>query len=269
MNQTETPDQFEADLEALTIHEAGHWHASVAFGIPAAMRIDMDAEGHLVGGWCFRDFHGSKFEGACIGWAGVMAEHMLNRVWRHRTPLLFSPLTEANLSKFHWEASFFLNELSVEDRQHIVAHTDTLESCQAAFRILSKRIGEIEADAKLLADRTRKEVAAKLAAADERKWGRIPRPPHIPATHADFLNQVCGNDAERFEQFIVSRAALHLTNNRTMKIEDAKLSLGAAFDDAVAISMNLQRKQYGGDFPDQDSWLSAARDFLNWTSEKK
>ena len=46
--------------------------------------------------------------------------------------------------------------------------------------------------------------------------------------------------------------------------ENSKLVLGASFDDAFSISMNLQRSIYGGDFPTADSWLAAARDWNNY-----
>lgn len=130
------------------------------------MKIDVDDEARMRGGWCFRDFRGNRFEAACIGWAGIEAEHLLNHVDRLRTPLLF-PLTETTIAKWHWEALYFLNELSDSDRQHIVGHPDTLETCQHAFRILSRKVREIGMDAKLLADRTRIERGQKLAALRE------------------------------------------------------------------------------------------------------
>jgi hypothetical protein len=160
-------DQFEADLDSLAVHEISHFHVAIFFGIPARVKMVIEDDGWLRSGFCEREFEGQKFEAACVGWAGVLGEHLLNRVHRCRTPLLFSSVTEANLSKFHWEVSFHFNELSDADRQHIVRHADTLESCQHTFRILSKKLREIEADAKLLADRTRIERAAKLAARQE------------------------------------------------------------------------------------------------------
>jgi hypothetical protein len=167
-DEIETTGLFEADLESLAIHEMSHFHVAISFGIPARVKMQVTDDGWLRSGFCEREFEGRKFEAACIGWAGVMGEHLLNRVHSQRTPLLF-PLTEATIVKWYWEAMFFLNELSDGDRQHIVGHADTLETCQHAFRILTKRIHEIEADAKLLTAHTRKEVAAKLAAVHEAK----------------------------------------------------------------------------------------------------
>ncbi len=49
-----------------------------------------------------------------------------------------------------------------------------------------------------------------------------------------------------------------------------KLSLASSFDDAFAISMNLQRSIYAADFKNETTWIAAVRDFQQWaTSEKK
>jgi hypothetical protein len=174
-DETKTLDpQFESDLAAIAVHEAGHFEASIALGIPATMRIDLDDAGNLRGGWCFQDFEGPPFENSCIAWAGIIAENLCGRIYRHSAQLLF-PLNEEHLIRWHSEASFFLNHakgFSAEDRARIVgivsvAGGTTLETFQHTFRILKKRVREIEQDAKLLAARTRIEVAAKLAVARE------------------------------------------------------------------------------------------------------
>jgi hypothetical protein len=206
-DEIETTGLFEADLESLAIHEMSHFHVTISFGIPARVKMQVTDDGKLRSGFCEREFEGQKFEAACIGWAGVMGEHLLNRVHSQRTPLLF-PLTEATIVKWYWEAMFFLNELSDGDRQHIVGHADTLETCQHTFRILSKKISEIKADAKLLAAHTRKEVAAKLAAIREfdeatktaAEWAKNP-PKMSTAARAkilsDFLEGRPDNDPEK------------------------------------------------------------------------
>jgi hypothetical protein len=198
-DEIETTGLFEADLESLAIHEMSHFHVTISFGIPARVKMQVTDDGKLRSGFCEREFEGQKFEAACIGWAGVMGEHLLNRVHSQRTPLLF-PLTEATIVKWYWEAMFFLNELSDGDRQHIVGHADTLETCQHTFRILSKKISEIKADAKLLAAHTRKEVAAKLAAIREfeeanktaAEWAKNP-PKMSTANRASILENFLSN----------------------------------------------------------------------------
>jgi hypothetical protein len=267
-----TPEQlFEDDLVSTAIHEAGHFHMALFWDIPATLQINLDDAGNIIDGECRWGFVRPSFESATIGWGGIEAEYLLNRVWRHGPPLLFCPLTEKNIVKWHAEGTFFLNRLSDTDRQLIIGHQASLESCQFTFRILSKRIKEVEADAKLLADRTRKEIAAKRAAvheADAQKWQGIPRPSAFPASHDDFIRLVCSSDPPRFERFIVSRAALHLTNGRTSEISDAKLSLGKSFDDAYAISLQFQRDIYAGDYKDESAWLKAAREFQLWAGSE-
>jgi hypothetical protein len=209
-DETKTPDQqFEADLESLTIHEMSHWHCAVALGIPATVKILVADDGTARSGFCVREFEGNKFEAALIGWSGIQGEHLLNRVHSQRTPLLF-PLTETTIVKWYWEAMFFLHELSDGDRQHIVGHADTLETCQHTFRILSKKISEIETDAKLLAAHTRKEVAAKLAAIREfdeatktaAEWAKNP-PKMSTAARASileiFLSNLPADDPQRIK----------------------------------------------------------------------
>ena len=217
-DETKTLDpQFESDLAAIAVHEAGHFEASIALGIPATMRVDLDDAGNLRGGWCFQDFEGPPFENSCIAWAGIIAEYLCGRIYRHSAQLLF-PLNEEHLIRWHSEASFFLNHakgFSAEDRARIVgivsvAGGTTLETFQHTFRILKKRVREIEADAKLLADRTRKEITLKLAAIREfeeatktaSKWAINPpkmstaaRAEHL----ANFLDGLPADDPQRLK----------------------------------------------------------------------
>jgi len=78
-------------LAAIAVHEAGHFEASIALGIPATMRIDIDDAGNLRGGWCFQDFEGPPFENSCIAWAGIIAENLSGLSPRH-TVLTFCPV---------------------------------------------------------------------------------------------------------------------------------------------------------------------------------
>jgi hypothetical protein len=207
MNETET--LFEADLESLAVHEISHMLVAFSQGIPATVKMQIADDGSLSGGFCERDFAGSKFESAVVGWAGVIGEHLLNRVSRHSTPLLY-PLTEATIVKWHWEALFFLNELSDGDRRHVSGHLDTLESCQHCFRILSKRTAEIRQDARLLADKTRIEREAKLAARREFEAAKktasawAVNPPRMSTSEraehlSSFLDGLPANDLQRIK----------------------------------------------------------------------
>jgi len=162
----QTPEQFEASLTAIAVHEAGHFECSIALAIPATMRLTVDAEGNLSGGFCERDFSGSDFDRSCVSWAGIIAENLCARHCRCSAKSLF-PLNEEYLFRWHEEISFFLSRgegFSTSDRNGIICVKNTFESCCHAYRILSKRIREIEQDAALLVDRTRREIAEKLAA---------------------------------------------------------------------------------------------------------
>ena len=172
-----TPDQqFEADLQAVCIHEAGHFEVCLAFGVPATMKVVIDDNGSIREGLCWQGFELPKYETSVFTWAGVVAEHLCKCIYRHSPQLLF-PLDDEHLVRWHHEASFFLDRrlklkpeqgaFSEEDRAGIVGVLPggtTLETCQAAYRILSKRISDLKDDARLLADKTRPERAAKLAA---------------------------------------------------------------------------------------------------------
>ena len=122
----------------------------------------------------------------------------------------------------------------------------------------------------------------------------MPRPPHYPATHADFIHLVCSDDVASFERFIVNRAQAHLAGGATENFEDTKKSMlnhflrgltdelrarhtgksdaaiaGVLFDENLASILKLQRRVYGGYFPDAVSWFAAARDFVNWSASVK
>jgi hypothetical protein len=173
--------QFEADLQAVAIHESGHFEACLALGVPATMKIEIDDAGNIREGLCWQGFELPKYETSVFSWAGVVAEHLSGCIYRFSPQILF-PLDAERLFRWHGEASFFLDPrlrlkpergaFSEEDRAGIVGVLPggtTLESCQAAYRILSKRISELKDDARLLADKTRIERNQKMAAAREAK----------------------------------------------------------------------------------------------------
>ncbi len=158
----------EADLYAVAVHEMGHWHLAFALGIPATVVIKVTDDGKISGGLCISEFKAHDFESACFGWAGIMAEHMFGAVYRNRPQQLLFPLNEDYLPKWHHEAAYFLNVpgmFSDSDRHHIIKHRDTLETCKHTFRILARKADEIKADARLLANRYRPDIASKKFAA--------------------------------------------------------------------------------------------------------
>jgi len=95
--------------------------------------------------FCERDFAGSKFESAVVGWA-AHRRHLLNSVSGQHSA--FVSAHEATIVKWHWEALFFLNELVTATGRMFLAfgHVGILSDC---FRILLKRTAEIRQDARL------------------------------------------------------------------------------------------------------------------------
>ena len=87
---------------------------------------------------------------------------------------------------------------------------------------------------------------------------------HNGVTHADFLRLVCGNDAERFERFIVGKIALNLTANRTSRIEDAKLAMGTSFAAEFERASKWMRERYASGFKNESEMVAAAMAFQNW-----
>jgi hypothetical protein len=258
-------DYLEQDLRSISVHEAGHWVVSaLGFGIPATMTIDIGEDDTLTGGWCPREFSGSKFETGCVGWAGVVAEHLLGTVWRYRTPLLF-PLTEETLSQWHWEALFYLRELSASDYQHIVGYPHTDESLRHAVRILLRHRAKLEVAAALLAERTRRQI-------DER-WAGIPRPPATvqPWTLAEFTRamEANGDGAGMFKAFVRSELA-RSENWRTVQAQIAERGLpeGAqppSLESWTAARLAAHETQ---GIADRQSWRVLARSFCTWQVQR-
>src|ERR1039458_8948214 len=113
--EEQSADQhFEADLKAVCIHEAGHFEMSIAAGVSAVIRVDVNADGNLTGGWCFHNFEAPKFETSCIGWGGEIACALCGCVYRHSPQHLF-PLTEEYLDRFFEECTFYLGHGGFRD----------------------------------------------------------------------------------------------------------------------------------------------------------
>lgn len=163
---SETPDQFEADLQAVCAHECGHFECNRAFGIPSVMQVVIDDDGSVREGWCLPDFSAPvKFEDSVVSWGGTVAEYLTGYIWRHGPPEPIFPLNEKFIERWHDWMMCNIKKFSASDRHGILAsHENTLESCQHCFRVLTRRLRELKEDAGLLADKTRIERDQKLAA---------------------------------------------------------------------------------------------------------
>lgn len=269
---TATPD-FDLNI---AIHECGHFVAASHYQIPARPELtpngvsslvpETSSEGHA--GVCHTAAPFTKFQFAVICWSGTLAECLCGVAPSWAPPF---PPSARNLKDWHLMVLNQADKLSRADQLGIFGVCDTGDSkkftpgsvwrsCKSAFHIIRRNRGRITRLAKSL-------VEAKAKAdreAEEAKWSGIPKPSAFPTSPATFIELICARDSERFDQFLISRSALHLTNNRTTKIEEAKLSLGELFDDAYAISLNFVHERYGGDFTTADSWLAVARDFQQW-----
>jgi hypothetical protein len=166
-----TPDQqFEKDLAAIAVHEAGHFECNREFGLHSTMKVIIDGEGNVHSGWCASTQESKPFEDGVICWGGVIAEYLAGHVYRHGPPVNLFPLNEKFLTRWHDEMLCHIEKMSEGDRCGILhSPISTLESCQYCFRVLSRRLPELREDAAMLAARTRTERAAKLAAAREAK----------------------------------------------------------------------------------------------------
>jgi len=265
----------------IAIHECGHFVAASHYEIPACPELTPGGVSRLApemsnpsqAGVCHTAPPFSKFEYSVICWSGILAECLLGVAPAWAPPF---PPSARNLKDWHLMVLNQADKLSRADQLGIFGACDTGDSkkftagavwrsCKSAFQIIRGNRARITRLAKSL---IRSKAKAEQEAL-ERKWTGIPRPSRIPAIHADFLNQVCGNDAEHFERFISHMAQVHITNGRPDNFENSKRVLGAGFDDAFAISMSLQRQLYGGDFKNESDWLSAAKAFQEWARENK
>jgi len=270
-DQTKTPEQL-AETYRVRIHEFGHFLVCSKFRINSDPQVFSEAErypasnGAIVAGICRIDefSKATRFQESVVGWGGVVAEALLSL--QHSLGTMPFPLYKATLRDWYRVAMTNLGRLSLGDQRLICGYKSTWVSFKAAYRILSKNKSKLVRMAR--PEKFAAADAAEAARIEQTKWQGIPRPLAFPATHDDFVRLVCHN-AECFDRFLVSRAALHLTNNRTTSIDDAKLALRELFGDALVFSQRFVSGIYAGDFPTADSWLTAAKAFQQWEGENK
>ena len=244
----------------IALHEGAHAVVATTFKIPAMPEITPGGYSALAqttepgtAGLChFDNGKITPWQSAVISWAGTMAEALYGHRQFWMPP--FKPSSKM-LRDWHWALLQQIGRLSATDRAGILECKNTMRSCESAYRLVTKH-------------KTRIIRLAKAMTAGRIAKPSMPLPEKFPATHADFLRMVCGNDAASFERFLTGQVSLHLTNSRTMNLDEAKLSLGTSFDDAYTVSLNLQRSIYAGDFKTETDWLKAAREFQQWTNGK-
>jgi hypothetical protein len=251
-----------AENYRVVVHELGHFFICLHYKIASHIEIfsidggeHFDTNGDRSAGACFSEKFGTPFQDSVCSWAGLMAE-LIAGVQPPQFDTGF-PMELKNLKYCHAIIlSKYFKDLSLSDQLGICGKNsnDTLRSFKAAFRILSAEKSELLRLAELRTSR----AAGRIAKPS------MPLPEKFPATHADFLRLICADEAN-FGRFIASRIALHLTNGRTSNLEDVKSALGTSFADAYAMSLNLQRSIYAGDFKTETDWLAAARAFKAWT----
>jgi hypothetical protein len=252
---------IEVRLRSVTVHEAAHFVvATEGFGIPATMKVDVAEDDTLAGGWCFREFPGDSFAASCVGWAGLVGEHLVGAVFPARTPLLF-PLGDKTAGRWHHEALFFLDELSEADRQGIVGYRHTEESLRFTVRLLSRNRAELEENAALLAERTRKEIEAR--------WNGIRRPPETsPPWHLGQFVAAMDPDAETFRAFVSTRVEQSpewLIVQRY--IAEHRLPDGAPLPSLEAWTATRLADYESRGIPDRQSWRTLGRAFLTWRQQ--
>lgn len=241
----------------IALHEGAHAVVATTFKIPAMPEITPGGYSALaqttepgIAGLChFDNGKITPWQLAVIGWAGTLAECLFGhrQFWMPQ----FKPSSKM-LRDWHWALLQQIGRLSATDRAGIWGYRNTLRSCESAYRLVTKH-------------KTRIVRLAKAMTAGRKPT--MPLPEKFPASHAAFVRLICANEAS-FEQFITGRAALHLTNG-TSNLDDARLALGTSFDDAYAVSMNLQRTIYGNAFKTETDWLKAAKDFKAWQASVK
>jgi hypothetical protein len=240
----------------IALHEGAHAVVATTFKIPAMPELTPNGFSVLAqttepgtAGLChFDNGKITPWQSAVISWAGVMTEALFGHRQFWMPP--FKP-SHLMLRDWHWALLQQIGRLSATDRAGILEYKNTMRSCESAYRLVTKH-------------KTRIVRLAKAMTAGRKVTPSLPLPEQFPATHADFVRLICASDEANFEQFIAGRTALHLTNGRTSNLEDAKLSLGTSFADAYAMSLNLQRSIYAGDFKTETDWFAAARPFLEW-----
>lgn len=216
------PEEEQALVSTAT-HECGHQVIASYFGL----RPEVCITGPWTGVCCHRG--GTPLQTSAVGWGGAVAEDVVGRRSKGRT-LPKVDLSDQTLDQWCREIvrSGYAN-LSSLDVACICEFHAPLESCKAAFQIISKRVSELKITSKVFADRFRHvafaalergdpeaderecqqfivacrvkaaaEVArerqetfvAHLAAADALPWGDVPMPPSFPQPIESFWRVV-------------------------------------------------------------------------------
>ena len=116
------PRQTEDDRRLRT-HELGHAIAAWHYNLPADPLVLGEAEqirhgnGEVVVGECSLPVSGTAFQNAVVGWAGVLAQALLEG--KHCLGSMPFPLRQDTLREWHAAAMCRLGKLSLADRMLI------------------------------------------------------------------------------------------------------------------------------------------------------
>jgi hypothetical protein len=225
------------------IHEAGHSVAADLFRIPAYPEVTPGGFSAVTGttdarhaGVChFDDGPVSKFQLAVISWSGPLAHCLYGT--RHDWMPPFKPSVKL-LRDWHGMMLQQIARLSDGDRRGILGYRDSWRSCKSAFAIVRKNRVRIIRLAKAMTGATEKTA--------------VPMPDNFPATLADFVRLVAGDDEQKFRSFVRADAeafiaGLHLPpEQREQAIESWTVS-------------RLEKFRLG--FPDAAAWRATAKAF--------
>jgi len=183
----------------IALHEGAHAVVATTFKIPAMPEITPGGYSALAqttepgtAGLChFDNGKITPWQSAVISWAGVMTEALFGHRQFWMPP--FKP-SHLMLRDWHWALLQQIGRLSATDRAGILEYKNTMRSCESAYRLVTKH-------------KTRIIRLAKALAAGRIAKPSLPLPEQFPATHADFVRLICGNDVASFEQFIATIAA--------------------------------------------------------------
>jgi hypothetical protein len=123
----------------LSVHELAHLFMWRRFGVEASLRLECSPAGEICGAVADGDVDPSTlrpFEASCIGWAGVIAEHLTG--WILRPCPLVPPLQVENFRR--WFRAFRAEawqSLSEEDRRLIAMGRDTSLSAEFTLHVLA------------------------------------------------------------------------------------------------------------------------------------
>jgi len=293
--EAKTTEQLAEDYR-IAVHELGHYEVLASFGLPASPKVFEQSErfsesdGKIIAGYCEMDFlaKARPFEKACAGWGGYLAEHMCGVALKFcRNPF---PLKRETLRDFYNAALVgFEENFTLSDQAWICSYPDKLRSFKSAYQRLRRKTVKIKRLAKIMAANiSDAERSVKTTAALRDFYRR-----QNAATHEDFVSLICGNDAARFERFIIHMAANQLSNC-TMSFDDIKKSLTDVFlagltdetrakhfgknDREIADilftakwsgTIDFMRELYGSDFKSEAQWLAAARMFRDWAESDR